>query len=373
MALLKSLGRWGLLCLVLGLSGCGGTGPASGTPPPASGLLSVRLAGGPGEGLRALRVQVAKVEVEGPTGWIPFATATKAVDLVALAGGATETLSETTGPLLTGAFSRVRVTFGSEASVTYADGRQAALVAPSAVIVDAPLTFPGTQQGLTLVLDPGRSLQHWEGTPLLRPALQVLRSDQLGRVQGRLTAGGQGLEGVVVSAQTFPQLGVPQILQRVVTDSDGSYSMGLLPRGVPLHVLSQPVTATASFDPQASPLLTLGEAVQDWQATFTSRPNLASFSGVFLPTATSSQSGEVQLLGPVQAGTEVKLFALRTVPSVLQGGAETHRMGLIPAGSYVLRAYRSTWRGDGTSLLQGQNSVDLGLVPDFETQVDFLW
>lgn len=373
MSALRLLANHGVFWLLLGAAGCGGGHQPLPPSTPTQGLMTLRLGGGPGDGLRALRVQVAKVEVEGPAGWIVVATASKLVDLVALASGTTEILSESTAPPLSGSFARVRVSFGSNATVTLEDGREMALTPPRSVIVEAPLTFTGPQQGLTLVLDPGRSLQPWEGALLFRPHLQALTHDQVGRVQGRLTAGGQGLGGVVVTAQTFPQLGVPRILQRVVTGADGTYSLSLLPRGVPLHVVSQPVTPVASFDPQASASIILGDQTETWQASFTSRSSLAAFRGAFLPPATSDQSGDVQLLGPVQAGSEVKLFALRSVPTTLQGGAETHGMGRIPGGSYVLRAYRTTWRGDGAMVVQGQNSVDLGLVPEFETQVDFRW
>jgi hypothetical protein len=242
------------------------------------------------------------------------------------------------------------------------------------VIVESPLVFSGTEQGLVLVLDPGRSLQQRDGALFLRPSLQVRAVGSLGRVQGRLTAGGQGLAGVVVSAQSFPEFGVPRLLQRVVTGNDGGYVLELLPKGVPLHVVSQPQTATTSYDPQASPVITLGETIVEWQPpAFSSRPSLASFRGAFLPPGAAPQSGEVHLLGPVQAGTEVKLFSLRTVPTFLQAGTETHWMTAIPTGSYVIRGYRSTWQSDGTFGTLAQNSTDLGLASGFETVVDFLW
>jgi hypothetical protein len=344
---------------------------------PSSGLF-LRVGGGPGSGFADLRVTVAKVEVEGPSGWIRFAEPNKAVNLVgSLSYGGTETLTISNDLVPPGPYSRVRVSFGSEIMASLG-GEPAAFAIPEPVIVEAPLDFDETHQGLVLLFAPYRSFYLREGTYSFRPSLQVLQEGQIGRVQGRLTAGGQGLGFAEVIAQTLQEAGVPRLLQAVFTDASGYYTLDLLPKRVPLHVVALPPRFPTDFVPQASPSITLAEAPVEWNASFLSRPNSYTLlRGSFLPAAARYHSGEVHLLGPLPTGNDVKWFMLGmgfTGAGVISGASsESYSMYGNLTGPYALRAYRTTWSPDGTFNTLGQTSMEPGAVIDFSRVLDFHW
>ena len=152
-----------------------------------------------------------------------------------------------------------------------------------------------------------------------------------GTLSGRLTdrRTGLALAGATVHAQDARK---PRILARAITASDGSYTLSGLPLGVPLRVVTQPVTGAVAYGAELSQQVTLVQGVPapalDLACT------QAAWTGA-VEIARHHRNGRATEIALVQqrdtgAGNILKLV-LRTAETGADGAL---RFESVPAGQY---------------------------------------
>jgi len=368
------------LGLVLSCGGGGGSGGSSGGSifTGTTSNLSVHLVGTPGDGVQALSLAIQKVELNGPNGWSAVASPNAAFSVVTLVDGSSAALA--TGAYLPpGTYTSLRLTLG-QGSTAQLTGGNALPLAPTAQVFVIPfvLTMSSNVADLTLIVDPGRSVQPRGNTLVFAPELRAVDRNASGAISGKFTDSlGQPLAGALVTAQYFQAFGVPAIQRRTLTRADGSYTLDLLPFGLECYAVCFPQVGSRAFNPKASNAFTpqTGAATATFTTSFTPRTDLGSTSGTVTPVTSSTQGDEIQLLyGPILTGAIVQSFIIDTSPGIQQGSAETWAFTNLPAGStYQLRAKRHTWSTDGTFAEQTRFSDDYGFLANLNFRYDFFF
>lgn len=356
---------------------CGGGGSGPGTPVSgAQSNLSVHLVGGPGDGVQALSLAIQKVEANGPNGWVAVASPNASYSLTSLVDGSSATLAGSSN-LAPGVYTAVRLTLGQGSTAQLAGGNvlPLALVAP-VFVAPINLSMAATAMDLTLIIDPGRSVQPRGSTLSFAPEWSAVARTASGMISGKLTDGaGQPLGGALVTAQYFQAFGEPVILRRALTHADGTYQLDLLPFGTSCYAVCLPQVAGRVFDPKASAAFTpqSGAAAFSFSASFNQRTDLGSVSGTVTPVTNAGQGDEVTLLfGAILAGGAPESFIIGTSPGLLSGNLEIWAFTRLPAGStYQLRAARRTWATDGTSTSTRRFSDDYGFLANLNFTYDF--
>ena len=359
------------------LSCSGGSGPGT-TVIGTTSNLSVHLVGAPGDGVQALSLAIQKVELSGPNGWVTVASPNAAFSLVSLVDGSSAALT-TAANLAPGTYTLLRLTLG-QGSTAQLVGGNALSLAPVAQVFVIPfnLTIGSNVADLTLIVDPGRSVQP-RGTMLVfAPELRAVDRNASGSITGKFTDSlGQPLAGALVTAQYFQAFGEPVIQRRVLTHADGSYTLDLLPFGTACYSVCFPQEGVKAFDPKASAVFTpqTGSPTTTFTTSFTTRTDLSSTSGTVSPTAGLTQGDEIQLFyGPIQAGGITQSFIIGTSPGVQQGSSESWAFAKLPAGStYQLRAKRRTWSTDGTFVELRSLSADYSFGENMNFRYDFFF
>lgn len=359
------------------LSCSGGSG--AGTPVTRTeSNLSVHLVGSPGDGVKALSLAIQKVELYGPQGWVTIATPNAAYSLVSLVDGSSAALA-TGANLALGSYSSLRLTLG-QGSTAQLMGGNALPLTPVAQVFVLPfaLTIGSNMADLTLIVDPGRSVQPRGNTLGFAPELRAVDRNASGAITGKFTDNlGQPLAGTLVTAQYFQSLGEPAILRRALTRTDGSYTLDLLPFGTPCYAVCLPQVGARAFNPQSSAAFTpqAGAPTATYTTSFTPRTDLSSTSGTVTPVTNSVQGDEIQLFyGPIPAGGEIQSFIIGTSPGILMGGSETWAFTGLPAGStYQLRAKRRAWSADGTFTEQLRFSDDYAFLVNLNFPYSFFF
>jgi hypothetical protein len=254
------------------------------------------------------------------------------------------------------------------------------LLDPVAQVLVIPfnLTIGSNVADLTLIVDPGRSVQPTGSSLIFAPELRAVDRNASGSIAGRLTDSlGQPLAGALVTAQYFHAFGEPVILRRALSRLDGSYTLDLLPFGTTVYAVCLPQAGGRVFDPKASAAFTpqAGSPSSTFTTSFTQRTDLSSAGGMISPSAGPAQGDEIQLLyGPILAGDVIQSFIIGTSPGVLQGATESWTFTKLPAGStYQLRAKRRTWSTDGTFAEQTKFSDDYGFLANLNFPYDFFF
>jgi hypothetical protein len=363
------------LGLLLSCSGGSGTGT---TVTGTTSNLSVHLVGAPGDGVQALSIAIQKVELNGPNGWVTVASPNAAFSLVSLVDGSSAALT-TTANLAPGTYTLLRLTLGQGSTAQLVGGNALSLVAAAQVfVIPFNLTLGSNSADLTLILDPGRSVQPRGTTLLFAPEWRAVDRNASGSITGKFTDSlGQPLAGALVTAQYFQAFGEPVIQRRALTHADGSYTLDLLPFGIATYAVCFPQLGVRAFDPKASGVFTpqTGTNSTTFATSFTPRTDLSSTSGTVSATAGLTQGDEIQLFyGPIQAGGITQSFIISTSPGVQQGTTESWGFTKLPAGStYQLRAKRRTWASDGTFVEQTRFSEDYGFLTNMNFSYDFFF
>lgn len=366
----------GLGFLLACSGGSGGGEPVTHT----GGNLSVHLVGAPGDGVQALSLAIQKVELSGPQGWVTVASPNASFSLVSLVDGSSAALA-TGGNLPGGAYTSLRLTLGPGSTAQLAGGNALALApVAQAFIIPCNLTIGSNSNGadLTLIVDPGRSVQPKGSTLVFAPELRAVDRIASGSITGKFTdSSGQPIVGALVTAQYFQGFGEPVIQRRTLTHTDGSYSVDLLPFGTPCYVVCFPQIGARIFSPKASAAFTpqAGAPTATFTTSFTAQTVLGSFSGTVTPVTNSNQGDEIQLFfGPILAGGEIQSFIINTSPGILVGSAETWAFPRLPVGStYQLRAKRHTWPAEGAFVEQTHFSEDYAVSENQDFPYDFFF
>lgn len=366
------------LLLPMFMAACGGGGGGKTDVIRTESNFSMHLVGAPGDGVQAISLAIQKMELNGPSGWVTVASPNAAFSLISLVDGSSAALA-TGVNLPSGTYTSLRLALG-QGSTGQLTGGNAMPLAPVAQVFVIPvnLSMGSNVADLTLIVDPGRSIQPKGNSLIFAPELRAVDRNASGSIAGKFTDGaGLPLAGALVTAQYFRAFGEPVIQRRALTRVDGNFTLDLLPFGTPCYAVCLPQAGSRVFAAKASAVFTLqaGSPTAMFTTSFTQTADLSSTSGTVTPVTNQAQGDEIQLVyGPVLAGSETLSFIVGTSPGILQGSAETWVFTGLPAGStYQLRASRRTWSADGTFTEQLRFSDDYAFLKNLNFPYTFFF
>lgn len=340
------------------LAACGGTssGASSGT-----GTMNVHMVDGPISGYQHINVDIQQVEINGPSGWMTLSSPNQTYDLLSLRNGVSATLANGV-TLPAGRYEQMRLVLGGGNTVVLSDGSTQPLKVPSGMQTGIKLIVnfevrAGTTEDVFIDFDAAHSIQVVQaggsGQYILRPTVRAFDMIVTGSVSGKLTDGSSNaLAGAEVFAETLDASGSPTIVRGAMTASDGTYTLDLLPTGGTYFIVSQPVTASTSYDAQASAgfAITSSTPTFVWNASFTQAAATGTVTGTYLTPAASDQSDTVDLLESLQEGATAVMgtFAVRSQIAAVTTTGESYTFTQVPTGAYTVRSTRSTFNADGS-------------------------
>lgn len=331
------------------LAGCGSSD---------TGTVNVRLVDAPGD-YQEINLHVVKVELHGTSGgWQTLATPDTTVNLLALRGGVSATLVDgATVPA--GTYTQMRLVLGAGNTVRLGDGTLHDLKVPSGQQSGVKLVVhftvePNTTKDVFIDFDGAHSIMlHQAGMSqqyILRPVVHAFDRLMTGAILGKLTDAqtASGLPGVVVTAQSLDGSGQASVVRSVLTGTDGSYVLDLLPVGGTYHVVSQPVVGTTAYLARSSGgiAVTEGAPTPSYSAAFTAAAQVGRVTGSVTP-ASDSDGDIVFARQSLDAGGTARTLVVRSVVPAVASGAESYAMEALPAGDYSLDAVRRTVDGAG--------------------------
>ena len=346
------------MAALLALAACGGTSGASG----GTGTMNVRMVDAPISGYQSVFINIQRVDINGPSGWVTLSTPNQTYDLLSLTNGLSATLANG-ATLPAGHYGQMRLVLGSGNTVVLSDGSSHPLTTPSAMHSGLKLIVSfdvqaGTTDDVFIDFDAAHSIQvvHAGASSqyILRPTIRAFAQVATGSVSGKLTDGSSNaLAGAEVYAETLDASGSPTIVRGAITASDGTYTLDLLPSGGTYFIVSQPVTATASYDAQASAgfAVTTATPTFTWNASFTQALATGTVTGTYASAAAADQSDTVDLLQTLPEGSTVTMgtFAIHTQIAAVSGTTESYTFAQVPTGDYSVRSTRSTVNADGST------------------------
>ena len=371
-----------------------GCGSSSGTGP---GAMNVHLVDGPSTLFSKVTIEVTQLEIHGPADqWTTLATfpGGKVIDnLLGLTNGIDELLVSGFG-LPAGHYDQMRLLLGAGNSVTLADGSVQPLKVPSGMQsgLKFPVSFdvaPGTTRDVFIDLDANRSVfvhrAGRSGQYILRPVIHAVDRLVTGSVTGRLTAadGTTGLGGVDVMAETVDASGHPSIFSHATTAADGTYTIALLPQGVPYHVVAQPVLPQATppdlvYGAAASGPIVLTEAapIATWSQSFTLATAVGALGGAITPVTTDASGDEVLVeqtfpAPPLASPTTLVVRYLEpTVDDSVTPASESYAATDLPAGGYDVVLLRTTTDASGVATVTSTDAGAVSVVGGVTATVD---
>lgn len=346
--------------------------PADPQPPMAApgsmAALTVKLVDGPLDGLKAMNVEVQKVElIDAQGSATELAQPNRVIDLLKLQGGISDTLAAV--QIEAGSYRGLRLLLGANNSVQLADDSVHPLTTPSAqqtglkVAIDLSVD-PGGDHTLVVDFDVAASLQlHTAGHNnkyMLRPVLRAVNAQTSGAVSGHLSdaASGKPLGGAAVFAETRDADGQPHIVRRVLSSADGAYRLDLLPLGASYMVVSQPVVSGVPYATMVSDALALTAAASSvtFDAQLSATMGIGSLQVQISPMATDQQSDTCMLL----RGDPGRAVIVAT-QSASVDGTESAQWSQLLLGAYKVQCLRRSGddSGDdsGTMSLQSAAAV----------------
>lgn len=339
------------------LLACGG-GSSSG----GSGSMSVHLVDGPIAGYQHINVNIQQVQIHGPSGWVTLSSPNQTYDLLSLTNGLSATLANG-ATLPAGHYEQMRLILGSGNTVVLSDGSTQPLTTPSALQSGLKLIVSfdvaaGTTADVFIDFDAAHSIQITQtgasNKYILRPTIRAFDKLATGSVSGKLTDGSSAaIAGAEVYAETLDSTGNPTIVRSAITASDGSYTLDLLPTGGTYFAVSQPITATASYNAQASAGFAISSSTPTftWNTSFTQALGTGTVTGTYASVASSDQSDTVDLLQTLPEGSTATTaaFAVQTQMAVVSGLTESYTFSSEPTGDYTVRSTRTTLNADGST------------------------
>jgi hypothetical protein len=335
-------------------SGCGSSS--------APGFMNVHLVDGPAD-YEHVWLDVQRVEIHGPDGWVTLGTPDRVVDLLALTGGVSETVADH-APLAAGHYDQMRLVLGPANRLTVAGEGDVALKVPSGIQSGVKLNVsfdvePGTTKDVFIDFDAHRSVfVHQAGASgkyLLRPVVRAVDRVVSGTISGALrdATSGAPLAGVTVTAQVLDG-DEPTVVRSVKTDAEGRYVLDLLPVGGSYYVVSEPVvvvdpllgtTTTVRPATARGPIALTGAdpTVSRDLAVGTLAPAAARLGGSVTGAVSESNADAVAAVQPLDVGGATRKLVVRETPATVNALLlESYDLGLLPAGTYSVVLTRRT-------------------------------
>ena len=341
-----------------GLLACGGSSSGSG----GSGRMNVSLVDGPTSGYQHINLDIQQVQIHGPSGWVTLSSPNQTYDLLSLTNGISATLANG-ATLPAGRYEQMRLILGSGNTVMLSDGSTQPLTVPSGLQSGVKLIASfdvqaGTTDDVFIDFDAAHSIQVVQtgasNKYILRPTVRAFDKLATGSVTGKLTDGASNpIAGAEVFAETLDASGDPTIVRGAITGSDGSYTLDLLPTGGTYLAVSQPITATASYNAQASAgfMVSSSAPTFTWNTSFTQALATGLVTGTYTSVAASNQSDMVDLIQSLPQGSTAATgsFVVQTQMAAVAGATESYAFSAEPTGDYTVRSTRTTLNADGST------------------------
>ncbi len=369
----------GGFALFLGCSSGSGSGGGTGT-------MNVRMVDGPINGYTAINLNIQKVEINGPSGWVTLSTPNRTVDLLTLTGGVSESLAAGAS-LSAGHYGQMRLLLGSGNTLTLADGTTHDLTTPSGMqsgikLVGSFNVQAGVTEDVFIDFDAAHSIQVTQtgsGSDkyILRPTIRAFDQVVTGSISGTLTdnASGGALAGATVYAETVDGSGNGVIARTVVTDANGHYTLDLLPVGGTYFVVSQPLIGATAYNAKASQgfAITTGMATFTYNGAYTAALATGGVGGSFATAATVDQSDTVDLMQSLAEGGSAASanFVVQSQIATVTATGETYAFATVPVGGYLVRNTRTTFNSDGSTTAAVAVSPSLSVAATLTTTVNF--
>ena len=342
---------------LLGLIACGGSSSGGGT-----GTMNVSMVDGPISGFKNIFVNIQQVQIHGPDGWVTLSSPNQTYDLLSLTNGISATLANG-ATLPAGHYEQMRLILGSGNTVVLSDNSSHPLTVPSGLQTGIKLIVSfevqaGTTDDVFIDFDAAHSIQVVQAGGstqyIMRPTVRAFDKAVTGSVSGKLTDGSSNpIAGAEVYAETLDSGGSPVIVRSAATASDGTYTLDLLPTGGTYFIVSQPVTATASYNAQASAGFTVSSSnpTFTWNTSFTQALATGTVTGTYGAPAASDQSDTVDLIQTLPEGSTVATgsFAIHSQIATVTSTSESYTFPQVPTGDYTVRSTRSTLNADGST------------------------
>ena len=343
---------------LFGLMACGGSSSDSSH----TGRMSVSLVDGPIAGYQHIYLDIQEVQIHGSSGWTTLSSPNQTYDLLSLTDGLSATLAGG-ATLPAGHYEQMRLILGSGNTIVLSDGSTQPLKVPSGLQSGIKINgnfnvAAGTTEDVFIDFDAAHSIQVVQagasGQYILRPTIRAFDKAVTGSVSGTISDGsGHPIAGAEVFAETLDSTGSPSIVRGALTASDGSYTLDLLPMGGTYFAVSQPITATASYDARASAGFAISSATPTftWNASFSASLAVGIVTGTYASVAASDQYDTVDLIQSLpEGGTAVNgSFAVQTQMAVVAGLTESYTFSAEPTGDYTVRSTRTTLNADGST------------------------
>jgi hypothetical protein len=367
---LKCLSFLLFIGMMISLKGCGNT------PSAGDGAMTVRLVDAPVTGYKEININVQEVQInQGDSGWITLSNPNTTVNLLTLTGGVSETLVDSAA-LPAGHYDQMRLVLGSGNTVILADDSVHDLKIPSGIQSGLKLVVSfdveaGTTKDVFIDFDAAHSIMlHQAGNNdkyILRPTIRAIDKVMTGSVTGKLTdtATGAGLAEAIVTAQTLDASGNASIIRSVLTNSDGIYTLDLLPMDAACYIVSQPVIGSVAYEAIVSEPVTLTTETPTatWSAAFTAGTEMGDITGAITPVAAETNGDTINLLQTLTAGSTTSSFIIRTTTGVAADTTESYSFTSVPVGNYVVNAVRTTIESNGTTTVQNSLTNPTVTVP----------
>ena len=343
--------------LLLTLLACGGTSSGGST-----GGMTVHLVDAPISGYQHVYVNIQQLQIHGPDGWTTLSSPNQTYDLLSLQNGLSATLASG-ATLPAGHYEQMRLILGTGDSVVLSDGSTQPLTVPSALQTGIKLIVSfdvqaGTTEDVYLDFDAAHSIQIVQAGAssqyILRPTIWAYDKLATGSISGKLTDGsGNAIAGAEVYAETLDGNGNPTVTRGVLTASDGTYTLDLLPVGGTYFAVSQPITTTASYNAQASAGFTISSSTPTftWNTSFTQALATGTVTGTYASIAGSDQYDTVDLIQSLPEGSTATHgnFVVQSQIAKLAGLTESYSFVSEPTGDYTVRSTRTTLNADGST------------------------
>lgn len=359
------------------LLACGGGAGST----PSTGTLTLKLGSDSHANYASAYVSIEKVEYKSTdsSSWSTLATINASYDLMALQNGHEVTLTADS-TLKTGSYN-VRITWGTDHNYTYPvlspgtlllagksslleDGLEMSL--PTRTTATGSLTVTKDTATIGEIFIQGDQLAQKHSslsTPYtFQATAELLDLSTHARILGQVTdAGGTGIAGAEVLAETLDGSLTATVKRRAVTDASGNFVLAGLAMGEDYYLATQPSGSALGYSATSTSPVTASAATDYSAALICASTATPGTLGVTIsPASTTTQGTWVELRQTLATGAAFRTLVVRS--QIVDTGSSTDTTsltGLYP-GSYGVTLKRSTSGGSPVATISSEKSVTAG-------------